>query len=166
MEGTTMQVQMRSGIAVAVFLLLAPHAHAQEAKPATAADVTADEMEIFDAEKKTIFRGDVVAVRDKTTIKSAELVITYTPVKQPDGTSKNTIDVMKATGNVRIVTEAETITSQWANIYDREDRLEAGGNVKLVQGTSTLRGEKLNINLKDKHTVMTGGRVNGSFLPN
>lgn len=139
-------------------------AAAQDAPP-TGTDVTADEMEIIDAEKKTIFRGNVEAIRDKTKINSKELVVNYSPVKQPDGAEKNEIDVIRAKDNVVIVTENETITSEWANIYDREDRLEAGGNVKLVQGGNTIRGQKLTINLKTKQTVMTGGRVKGSFLP-
>ncbi len=136
---------------------------AQETKPGV--DVTANEMEIIDAEKRTIFRGDVVAIRDKTTIKAKELNVTSVPVKQADGTMKDEVDLMKATGNVVITTEKEVITSDWADIYDREDRLEAGGNVKLVQDKNTLRGQKLSVNLKTKRTVMTGGRVKGSFLP-
>ena len=166
-----MRLVQRLAFLLATGVCLASPVMAQDAAapaaPATSGvDVTANEMEILDAEKKTIFRGEVVAIRDQTTINCTELVVNYVPVKQADGTEKDTVDVMKATGNVKIVTDRQTITSEWANIYDREDRLEAGGNVKLVQDANTLRGEKLTVNLKDKHTVMTGGRVKGSFLPN
>ncbi len=150
---------------LALGLAMTPAAWSQEDAKPKATDVTANEMEIIDAENKTIFRGQVVAIRDKTTINCDELLVNTVAVKQPDGTTKKEVDVMHATGNVKIVTENETITSEKADIYDRKDYLEAFGKVVLVQGTNTLKGEKLAVNLNTKHTVMTGGRVKGSFLP-
>jgi lipopolysaccharide export system protein LptA len=129
-------------------------------------DVEAQEMEIIDEENRTIFRGKVVAKREKTTINADELEVMTIEVKQPDGSSKKEVDVMHAKGNVKIVTDSETITSARADIFDREDRLEAFDNVVLVQGSNTLKGQKLVVNLNTKRTVMTGGRVKGSFLPN
>jgi lipopolysaccharide export system protein LptA len=150
---------------LAVALVMSYGAQAQDDSKPKATDVTANEMEIIDAENKTIFRGQVVAIRDKTTINCDELLVNTVEVKQPDGTTKKEVDVMHATGNVKIVTENETITSEKADIYDRKDYLEAFGKVVLVQGTNTLKGEKLAVNLNTKRTVMTGGRVKGSFLP-
>jgi lipopolysaccharide export system protein LptA len=150
---------------------------AEDAKPAVAAasatttapskptDVTADEMQILDKEKLTTFKGNVVAVRDKTTIKSPVLTVQSVARKQPDGTEKDVVDVIKATGGVKIVTDKDTITSDWATIYDQKNLLEAGGHVVLVQGTTTLKGEKLNINLDTNETHMSGGRVNLKALP-
>jgi lipopolysaccharide export system protein LptA len=130
-----------------------------------ATDVTADEMEILDKEKLTTFKGKVVAIRDKTTIKSPVMVVQSVAQKQPDGTEKDVVDTIKATGGVTIVTDKSTITSDWATIYDQKDLLEAGGHVVLVQNNTTLKGEKLNINLKTNETRMTGGRVNLKALP-
>jgi lipopolysaccharide export system protein LptA len=129
-------------------------------------DVEAEEMEIIDAENRTVFKGNVVAKRDDQTINADELVVLSAEIKQADGSMKKEVDVMKASGKVKIVTENETITAERADIYDREDRLEAFGNVVLVQGGNTLKGQKLTVNLNTKRTVMTGGRVKGSFLPN
>jgi lipopolysaccharide export system protein LptA len=139
---------------------------AETPAPQTGTDVEAEEMEIIDAENRTIFKGNVVAKREGETINSDELVVLSVEVKQPDGSMKKEVDVMKAAGKVKIVTENETITAERADIYDREDRLEAFGNVVLVQGGNTLKGQKLTVNLNTKRTVMTGGRVKGSFLPN
>ncbi len=158
-----MKKLIAAGLAASV--LMSTAASAQEESKAKPTDVTANEMEVLDKENKTIFRGQVVAIRDKTTINCDQLLVNTVEVKQPDGTTKKEVDVMHATGNVKIVTESETITAEKADIYDRQDRLEAFGKVVLVQGTNTLKGEKLTVNLNDKHTVMTGGRVKGSFLP-
>jgi lipopolysaccharide export system protein LptA len=136
--------------------------------PPKETNVEADEMEVIDAENKTIFRGNVVALRDTTTIKSDELVINNVDVKQPDGTTKSEVDVMHAKGHVFIKTESETITSEFADIHDRENTLEAWGKVKLLQDNNVVKGERLNVNMTTKHTVMksTGkGRVSGSFVP-
>jgi lipopolysaccharide export system protein LptA len=141
-------------------------AFAQEVEKKGPTDVEAEEMEIIDAENRTIFRGKVVAKRDKTTINTDELTVISVEEKQPDGSMKKLVDVMHAKGHVKIVTENETITSDRADIYDREDRLEAFDNVTLVQSNNTLKGQKLSVNLNTKRTVMTGGRVKGSFLPN
>jgi lipopolysaccharide export system protein LptA len=170
---------MKTKLAAAILVtaLTATTVHAQDAKPATPAapaatatpskptDVTADEMQILDKEKLTTFKGNVVAVRDKTTIKSPALTVQSVTQKQPDGTEKDVVDVIKATGGVKIVTDKDVITSDWATIYDQKNLLEAGGHVVLVQGTTTLKGEKLNINLDTNETHMSGGRVNLKALP-
>ena len=130
--------------------------------------VEADEMEVIDADNKTIFRGNVVALRDATTIKSDELVINNVDVKQADGTTKSEVDVMHAKGNVFIKTENETITSAYADIFDRKNTLEAWGNVKLLQDNNVVKGERLFVDMTSKRSVMKGGgktRVKGSFVP-
>jgi lipopolysaccharide export system protein LptA len=164
--------------AMALLMFLAPPDAGAQTKTETAApaapatetkkeptDVTANEMEVIDAENKTIFRGEVVAVRGKTTIKCNQLLVDMIEVKQADGSTKKQTNVMHATGNVKITTENETITAARADIFDREDRLEAFDKVTLVQKNNTLKGEKLIVNLTTKHTVMSGGTVKGLFLP-
>jgi lipopolysaccharide export system protein LptA len=158
-----MQHKLISMVAMLVTLYLAPHSWAQDTKGEVT--IEGDELEVIDSEDKTIWRGNVIVVRDGTTIKSNELIVNNVDVKQADGTTKSEVDVLNAKGNVTIKTASDTITSDWANIYEREDRLEAGGNVKLLQGRNEVRGQKLNVNLKTKRTVMTGGRVKGSFVP-
>lgn len=129
-------------------------------------DVEADAMEIIDAEHKTIFRGNVVAKRPTDTIKADEMTVLSTSQKQPDGTMKSVTDHVDAKGNVTIVARDAVITGDNAKFDVIHDQLLVGGDVKLVQGTSTVRGQKLNVDLKTFHLNMTGGRVNGSFVPN
>jgi lipopolysaccharide export system protein LptA len=43
--------------------------------------------------------------------------------------------------------------------------LQVGGKVKLTEGKTTLQGEKLTVDLNTERTLMTGGRVKGSFVP-
>jgi lipopolysaccharide export system protein LptA len=144
-------------------VMMAPPASAQEAAPGV--NVEADELEVNNTTKTNVFRGNVVALRDGTLIKCDVMTVVNVDVKQPDGTMKSQVEVIHAKGKVTIKTDGETITSDWADIYDQQDKLIAGGNVTLVQDKNVVKGQKLTVNLKTKNTVMTGGRVKGSFVP-
>ena len=135
------------------------------AKPSTPVDILANEMEILDAEKKAIFRGAVDATRGDTNLKSDTLTVTYSDVKQPDGTTKTDATDLDARGNVTITTPKETITGDWAKYNPQTEKLTVGGKVKLVQGTTVLQGNQLVTDLKTNRTQMTGSSVKGSFLP-
>lgn len=138
---------------------------AAEKKPQSPVDVEANEMEIIDADKQAIFRGQVDAARDDQHIKSDLMTVFYSDVKQPDGTSKSQVTKLDATGNVTIITKKQTITGEWAKMDVQANTLLVGGHVKLVEGKTTLQGEKLTVDLDTNRTLMTGGRVKGSFVP-
>jgi lipopolysaccharide export system protein LptA len=161
---------------IATFLLgMSGPVFAQSAtpeKPAAASsetvNVEAAEMEILDAEKKTIFRGDVVAKRAKETIRCPEMVIIYVDVKQPDGTMKSEADLMDCQGSTIITTPSQKITGDKAKLFLRKDELVVTGNVKVTEGKTVLRGTEFFSNTKTKRSVMKGGgggRVKGSFVP-
>jgi lipopolysaccharide export system protein LptA len=128
-------------------------------------EVEANEMEIIDVDKQAIFRGKVDAVRDGERIRSDIMTVFYADVKQADGTSKSQVSKLDATGNVTITTRKQTITGEWAKMDVLANTLVVGGHVKLVEGKTTLQGERLNVDLTTDRTLMTGGRVKGSFVP-
>ena len=74
--------------AALVLLAAAWPAAAQTAKAPAPVNIEANEMEIIDADKKAIFRGNVDATRGDTNLKSDDLTVLYAEVKQPDGTAK------------------------------------------------------------------------------
>ena len=129
-------------------------------------EVEANEMEIIDADKQAIFRGSVDAVRGDQHIRSDIMTVFYAEVKQSDGTSKSQASKLDATGNVIITTRKQTITGDWAKMDILANTLLVGGGVKLVEGKTSLRGEKLTVDLSTERTLMSGGRVKGSFVPN
>lgn len=129
-------------------------------------DIEANQMEIFDAEKKAIFRGSVDATRADVNLKCDELTVKYDEVKQPDGTTKTDATSLDAKGSVIIKTPKETITGDWAKFNPQTNELVVGGNVKLVQGATVLTGKELHADLDTDKMEMKGGRVRGSFLPN
>lgn len=154
-------------IAALLVPLAAAGPAAAQASKSTSKEViiTADRMEILDAEKRAIFTGKVDAKRGDVRLTSDKLVAIYSEVKQTDGSSKNEVSRLEAEGNVTIVTEKQTITGQWAKMDVKADKLEVGGKVKVVQGQTILQGELLNVDLTADKSEMTGGRVKGSFVP-
>jgi lipopolysaccharide export system protein LptA len=107
----------------------------------------------------------VDATRNGDHIKSDEMIVDYSEVKQADGTSKSQVSRLDANGHVTITTGKQVITGNWAKLDVLTDKLEVGGDVKLVEGKTILRGPKLFVELKTKRIVMSGGRVKGSFVP-
>jgi lipopolysaccharide export system protein LptA len=134
-------------------------------KVSTPVEVEANEMEVIDADKQAIFRGKVNAVRGSQNIRSDVMTVFYADVKQPDGTSKSQASKLDATGNVTITTSKQVITGEWAKMDILANTLLVGGRVKLVEGKTTLQGEKLTVDLNTERTLMSGGRVKGSFVP-
>ena len=129
-------------------------------------DVEADSMEVMDKEHKAIFRGNVVAKRPDVTLTCEVMAVDYDDTPQPDGTSKNEVTHIDATGKVVIVTAKERITGDWAKINPKSNDIEVGGtDVMVTQGSTILHGTHLHDNLDTHKMELTGGRVKGSFLP-
>ncbi len=152
-------------LALAGCLTLPALGHAAHAADNNTVNVEADEMEIIDADHKTIFRGNVVAKRPTDTIKADEMTVTSSEEKQPDGTMKTVTDGVDAKGNVTINTKNAVVTGDWAKFDVPHNQLVVGGQVQLTQGGAVLKGGRANIDLKTNHVQMSGGRVNGSFVP-
>jgi lipopolysaccharide export system protein LptA len=147
-----------------ILALLAGPLHGAESI-LTPVEVEANEMEIVDVDKQAIFRGNVDAVRGSQKIRSDVMTVFYSDVKQPDGTSKSQASKLDAKGNVTITTTKQVITGEWAKMDILANTLLVGGRVKLVEGKNTLQGEKLTVDLTTERTLMSGGRVKGSFVP-
>lgn len=128
-------------------------------------DIVADQMEVLDKEHRATFKGNVDLKRDDVHLTCDQLVVDYEEITQADGTSKTEVKTLDATGNVVIVTKSQTVTGEWAKMDVKENKLQVGGKVKVVQGKSVLYGELLNTDLDTNKSEMTGGRVRGTFLP-
>jgi lipopolysaccharide export system protein LptA len=144
-------------LAAALVLLSAGPLRAQTASAPVPVDISANEMEILDAEKKAVFRGAVDATRGTTNLKADALTVTYAEVKQPDGTSKTDATDLDAQGNVTIKTTGETITGDWARFDPPANKLVVGGAVKLVRGDTVLTGNELR---SDLNTDMSEAKGN------
>jgi lipopolysaccharide export system protein LptA len=128
-------------------------------------NIEADSMEVLEAEKRAIFKGNVRAQRTNTKLTSDRMVVTYMDVQQSDGSKRTDVALIDARGNVEIRTPRQTITGEHAILDVAGDLLTVTGNVVVTEGSTVIRGAKLRADLKAKTSSMTGGRVRGSFVP-
>jgi lipopolysaccharide export system protein LptA len=134
----------------------------EEKKPT---DIISDNMEILDQEKRAIFTGNVNLKQPDLDWTADKMIIDYEEETKPDGTTSTDAKFIDSTGNVKIVTDTETITGKWAKMDVKENKLKVGGNVKVVQDDTILYGELMDTDLDTDKTVMSGGRVKGEFRP-
>jgi lipopolysaccharide export system protein LptA len=128
-------------------------------------NIEADSMEVLEAEKRAVFKGNVHAQRTSTRLTSDRMVVTYSDVQQADGSKRTDVALIDAQGNVKIQTPRQTITGDKAILDVAGDLLTVTGNVVVSEGSTVIRGAKLKADLKAKTSSMTGGRVRGSFVP-
>ncbi|MGF1454532.1 MAG: LptA/OstA family protein [Alphaproteobacteria bacterium] len=114
----------------------------------TPIEITADDFEVRPQEEKGIFSGNVRVIQGQLTLAADRMDVTY------DGasTSGQSIQSLRATGNVRITTPDEQATGGWAR-YDVAGRtMELGGGVLLTRGPNVLEGARLTIDLETRQS--------------
>ena len=105
-------------------------------------DVDAARIEIQDAANQAVFSGAVVIRQGKLTLNADSVKVLYTR-KSGDPQMQR----LDARGNVRLVTPSERATGD-IGIYDVDGRIiTMTGNVTLDRGGSTLKGQRLVLNL-------------------
>lgn len=128
-------------------------------------DIESDTLEVQDAQKLAIFRGNVKAVQSDMTLRSKELYVKYAGDRGAKGTGSQ-ITTIRAKGKVVITTkDDQTATSDWALFDVKSQTVTIGGDVVLSQGENVIKGDRLVIDLKtnrsrfeNKGDVATGKR--------
>lgn len=128
--------------------------------PNAPVDLEADSLDVDDAKKVAVFRGDVDAKQDGFTITCAELSAFYkgeaglldaaapgTAPKESGGQSAE-LTRIEARKNVRVASkDGQTATGDWADFDAKANKVVMGGNVVLSKGKSMVRGTRLVIDL-------------------
>ncbi len=124
--------------------------------------IESDALQLNDADRVAVFRGDVVARQGTLTLRSEEMRVQYGGQGgDGDGPSIERID---ASGGVVILLNGDEIRSETA-IYDLLARaFEATGNVELLRDGSRVRGQRFIANLDSGESEVVG-RVTVEFNP-
>lgn len=161
-----MEKTLRSWALAATLALLALPVLAQEAKIAFGAleqdtslpvEIAADQLSVNNADGTAVLSGNVVVTQGKMTLSAAEVLVKY-------GTDGKSIDQLEATGGVKVTNLGDAARGNAAVYSVATGRIELSGDVLLSQGSSSMTGQKLTINLKDGTGVMSG-RVTTTFVP-
>ena len=132
--------------------------------------IKAAKLDYFDKEQKLIYRGDVVAVRGDTTLKTPKLVVFLTPKqagsgKGPPSSSQSEVRRMEASGPVTIISKDQVATGDSGLYIKAENKIYLNGNVTLTQGPNVTQGDHLVDDTTTGQAVVTGN-VRSMFIPN
>lgn len=119
-------------------------------------EITADSLEVFRAENRAIFTGDVEAVQAEMKLNSDVMVVFY---KQNDSQSSgdasgmnNAIERIEAEGNVFLSTPEETAQGKFGN-YDLDKKtVKLNDQVVLTKGKNVVKGDFFVYNLETGHS--------------
>ena len=174
-----------AGLLCVAALALTGPAMAQLAQGKGPIDVTANELEVIDAQHLAIWRGDVDAIQGQNRLRSDVLDIYYTGKPGSEGAASagssskgaamgnwGKVDHMVADGHVYFVSPQQNARGDHAIYEMAPDTITLTGDVIVVQGQSVIHGQKLVIDVRTGHATMASngetrsGRVRGIFYPN
>ena len=125
-------------------------------------DVTADRIEVQDNANRAIFSGSVKIVQNEMTLTAARVTVLYD--KPPTGSSADAgpqVQRMDASGNVYLVDPSETARGDFG-VYDTQKRLITMlGNVTLTRGQNVVHGARLVMDLDSGRSTLDGSAVGG-----
>lgn len=132
-------------------------------------DVTSNHLTVFDEKKIARFIGNVEAVQGTYKMTSAEMDVFYkgdADAMSPNNSGSADIDKIEARNNVNVVApQGRSATANQMTFNTRAETISMLGNVVLVQGKNTLKGNQLFSDLKSgTSTFKPGGRVHGHFV--
>lgn len=134
-------------------------------------DISAERLEMQQKQGRAIFSGAVLVTQGKLTLRSDTITVFYA---LEDAGSDPSISRLDAQGQFELMSESETLQGDWG-IYDVDRQLvTVGGDVVFRQGSSELKGSRLEFDLVSGLAKLDGedtreenGRVRGSFtVPN
>jgi lipopolysaccharide export system protein LptA len=130
-------------------------------------EITADSLEVRQAENLAIFAGQVVAGQGTLRLTADKLEVNYASGTSDGTASAGTgkIDKMRAEGNVFLSNGSETAKGAWAEYNVASGMVQMGGSVVLTQGDNAISGQSLVIALNAGTGKVEGGRVTSVFTP-
>lgn len=135
-------------------------------------EITADALEVREAEKRAIFSGSVVAGQGVLRLTADTLIVWYRDQAAGGGSGSSgatggtgDIDRLRAEGDVFLSSGAETARGAWADYDVAQGVVTMGGGVTLSQGDNAIRGDRLTVNLTTGVGRVEGGRVQSVFNP-
>lgn len=136
-------------------------------------EIEADALEVLDADRVAVFRGNVLVTQGTATLRTAELRVHYEA--GADGaigpTSNQGLRLLEAVGSVEIRSEDQFASGNQARFDFLSEIITLSGNVVLRQGENLVRGQQLVVDLNTRESRLDaapssgGGRVTGVFVP-
>lgn len=174
-------MKLRTASAILAGLVLtASAASAQLSSGGGPLSVTADSLEVLDAQRQAIYRGRVEAIQDRNRLRANTVTLFFGARAAGDqniGGNMGDFERLEAVGDVYLVTTGEdgqttqVVRGERAVYLSASDTVTVTGNVVLTQGQNVLQGSTLVIDNRTGRATLdaapgqNGGRVRGVFYP-
>lgn len=174
-------MRLRTASAILAGLALtASAAQAQLASGGGPLAVTADNLEVLDAQRQAIYRGRVEAIQDRNRLRADTVTLFFAARgggAQNIAGNMGDFERLEAVGDVYLVSSGpdgattQVIRGERAVYVSASDTVTVTGNVVLTQGQNVLQGSTLVLdNRTGRATLDAGagqnnGRVRGVFYP-
>ncbi|MCL4767323.1 MAG: LPS export ABC transporter periplasmic protein LptC [Hyphomicrobiaceae bacterium] len=135
-------------------------------------DITSDVLDVDDKARTATFHGDVLAVQADFSIRTVELVATYSGqagvnLMQPTeaGAKAGPAQLQRVQARKKVVVTSkgdQSATGDWADFDVKANTVVLGGDVVLTQGRNVVRGPRLVIDMTTGLSRMETGRPAGA----
>ncbi|MEO1038786.1 MAG: LptA/OstA family protein [Pseudomonadota bacterium] len=132
-------------------------------------DVSADNLQVFEAEGRAVYSGDVNAVRGATRLRADRVDVFF---RASDTGAFEAVTRLVAEGQVYYVTAGEVAHGEHGVYNVETETITLTGNVVLTQGCNVSTGSRLVADLatgvsrlQGNEGAQSGGRVRSVFFP-
>jgi len=117
--------------------------------PDTTIDISADQSDFLQNEKRVLLKGSVDVVQGPLRVRADTIELSYEPAAADGASSdyKGVVTSLTATGTVRIDCNGERATGERAFYNVPARKIELTGEVMLAREGNILAGDRLNIDL-------------------
>lgn len=130
-------------------------------------EITSDRLDAYNEKKMVVFSGNVVATQQDKTIYADALNIFYK--KEPGSQSKSQakkkpetaggeLDRIEAVGNVRIVQQNRLVTGQKAVYLQNEQKIIVTGDPVLKEGENVIKGDRVVVLLDENKGIVESSK--------
>jgi lipopolysaccharide export system protein LptA len=145
-----------------ILVASAPAAAQQRHDSAAPIDFASDHIELQDRANRVLLTGNVKITQAEMTLTAPRMTVTYTGQVQSGSPQVSRLD---AAGGVVVTRPDQTASSQYA-VYDLNRRvITMIGGVRLRQGTNTVQGGRLAINMDTGRATIDGSGVSSGSTP-
>ena len=124
-------------------------------------EITAQQLEVLQQQRQSIFTGDVVAKQGDMTLYAEKLIVVF----QKD---QDQVERMDAIGGVRVIQLDRIATAKKAIFHQMEETLVLVGNAEVTQGKNIISGDEITLYLKENRTLIKSSekkRVKALIVP-
>ena len=124
-------------------------------------EITANQLEILQQQRQSIFSGDVIAKQGDMTLSAEKMIVLFQE-------EQDQVKRLDAIGSVRVVQLDRVATADRVVFYQLDEKLVLIGSAEVIQGGNKVSGEEITLYLKENRTLIKSSetkRVKAVIIP-